>query len=53
MNSADEPQLLLSVGDGEAGCKTRLLLAFEKSGIRSLERPIEIDGTGPDSWVIA
>ena len=56
MDSASEPELLLNVGDGEAGWKTvcRLVLALERSGISSLERPIELGGgSAPDGWVIA
>jgi hypothetical protein len=55
LDLGDEPQELLSVGDGEAGWKTvcRLIRALERSGCRSLQRPIEIGESGPDSWVIA
>lgn len=57
MDKGDEPELILNVGDGEAGWTTlrRLILAFERSECRSLARPIELgdeDG-GPHSWLIA
>jgi hypothetical protein len=46
---------LMSVGDGPSGWRTtcRLILALERSELRSLERPIGLGGEeGPDSWVI-
>jgi hypothetical protein len=55
MDKGDRPQQLLSVGDCSKGWETiaRLIGALERSGCRSLQRPIEIGESGPDSWVIA
>jgi hypothetical protein len=55
LDSLSEPESLLSVADGEGWptiCK--LVKALERSGITSLQRPIEIgEGGNPDSWIIA
>jgi hypothetical protein len=56
-DKGDAPDELLHVADGDEGFTIlrHLLLAFERSGCRSLERPIQLgdeDG-GPHSWLIA
>lgn len=53
MDSADKPELLLNVGDGETGWKTicQLIAALERNQVKSLERPIEA-GEGRDEFVI-
>jgi hypothetical protein len=55
LDLGDEPQQLLSVGDGEAGWKTicQLIAALERGEIKSLARPIEIGESGKDCWVIS
>lgn len=52
---ADSLESLLTVGDCANGWThlCRLVSALERSGCRSLQRPIELGETGPDSWVIA
>jgi hypothetical protein len=54
MDAAGSPESLLTVCDGASRWKQvcRLVLALERSGIKSLE-PIELGETGPGSWVIA
>jgi hypothetical protein len=54
LDLGDEPQQLLSVGDGEAGWKTicRLITALERNQVQSLQKPIEFGGSGPRSWAI-
>jgi hypothetical protein len=54
MDAGDPPEQLLSIGDGPEGWRTitRLIAALERNKIKSLERPIEIGGTGPNAWVI-
>jgi hypothetical protein len=55
MDSGNEPELLLTVGDEQQGwrkvcCVVRLL---EREEVRRLERPIELGGgSGPDGLVI-
>ena len=53
MDSADNPELLLNVGDGQAGWRTicQLVAALERNQVKSLARPIEA-GTGRDGFVI-
>jgi hypothetical protein len=54
MDKGDQPEPLVNVGDGEAGWRTisKLIEGLERSGCRSLQRPIEIGEGGPNAWVI-
>jgi hypothetical protein len=55
MDSPEKCELLINVADGEAGWQKTicpLIKALEKSGCRSLQRPIEVGESGPDAWVI-
>jgi hypothetical protein len=56
MDAPENFELLINVGDGEAGWRKTicpLIKSLERSGCRSLQRPIEIGESGPDSWCIA
>ena len=56
MDFPENFELLINVGDGEAGWRKTicpLIKSLERSGCRSLQRPIEIGESGPDSWCIA
>jgi hypothetical protein len=50
-----KPEPLLSIGDTADGWKqiSRLTAALERSGIKSLDRPIEVGLGGSNGWVIA
>jgi hypothetical protein len=55
MDSPEKFELLINVVDGEAGWQKTicpLIKALEKSGCRSLQRPIEVGKSGLDAWVI-
>ena len=56
LDRGDLPETLLSVGDNGENWQDicRLIAAMERSGLRSLQRPIEFGGgTGPNGFVIA
>ena len=56
MDEGSEPELLLkAVGDTEAAWQTTiipLVASLERNEVRSLERPIDTGGDGPNHWVI-
>ena len=54
MDQGNEPELILSVGDVDERWRElfKIIRAFERDQIKSLERPIEIGGgSGPNGWV--
>ena len=55
LDKGDPPELLANFPDGPEGFKdvSQIIQAFEREGIRSLEKPIELGGgSGPNGWVI-
>jgi hypothetical protein len=55
LHRGDPPERLLGVADDAESWQVvcRMIAAMERSGLRSLEKPIEIGDGGPNSWVIA
>jgi hypothetical protein len=54
MDRADQPELMVTVGDGPEGWRMlhRLIRKLEESGIKSLARRLVELGTGADGFVI-
>jgi hypothetical protein len=55
MDQGDEPELILSVADVDREWRElfKIIRAFERDQIKSLERPIQLGGgSGPNGWAI-